>query len=66
MVRVTLTTSVQLTARFDMDVSEFYSIGGQTLFINRMCALLDITDTSRFKVVGVYAGSVIVDSVIDV
>lgn len=66
MVRVTLTTSVQLTARFDMDVSEFNSIGGQTLFINRMCALLDIQDTSRFKIVGIYTGSVIIDSVIDV
>jgi len=42
MVRVKLTSGVQLTARFEMDISEFYSLGGSTLFINRMCALLDI------------------------
>ena len=30
-----------------------------------MCAILDIEDTSRFKVVGIYSGSTVVKSVID-
>lgn len=56
-VRVTLTNSIQLTARFDMDINQFYADDGVTKFINRMCALLQINDTSRVKVVGVYSGS---------
>ena len=35
------------------------------MFIDRMCALLDIDDTSRFKVVGIYSGSTVVESVIE-
>lgn len=40
-----------------MDINQFYADDGVTKFINRMCALLQITDYSRVKVVGVYAGS---------
>jgi hypothetical protein len=57
-VRVTLTNSIQLTARFAMNIDDFFRDDGVTRFINRMCALLSINDTSRVKVVGVYAGSV--------
>lgn len=57
-VRVSLTNTIQLTTKFDMDISKFYSDDGVTKFIDRMCALLGITDTSRVKVVGVYEGSV--------
>lgn len=64
-VRVSLTNSIQLTARFAMNISSFYAMDGVTLFINRMAALLQINDTSRIKVVGVYSGSVIVDTFID-
>lgn len=64
-VRVSLSNSIQLTARFAMNISSFYAMDGVTLFINRMAALLQINDTSRIKVVGVYAGSVIIDSFID-
>ena len=63
--RVSLTNSVQLTARFDMSVDDFYKKDGETMFINRMCAALGITDFSRVKIVGVYAGSVVIQSVIE-
>lgn len=43
----------------------FFSIDGQTKFIDRMCALLGVTDTSRMKVVGVYNGSVYVVAYIE-
>lgn len=57
-VRVTLTNSIQLTTKFDMNIDDFYKDDGVTKFINRLCALLQITDTSRVKVVGVWSGSV--------
>lgn len=41
-----------------MNISDFFSNNAQTLLINRMCALLQINDTSRVKIVGVYNGSV--------
>jgi hypothetical protein len=41
-----------------MDLNTFFASDGQNLFIDRMCAVLGITDTSRMKVVAVYAGSV--------
>ncbi len=63
-VRVSLTNSIQLTARFSMDINQFFADDGVTKFINRMCALLQITDYSRVKVVGVYAGSVTIVSYI--
>lgn len=65
LVRVSLTNSIQLTARFEMDINDFYSIGGETLFIDRMCAILDIEDTSRLKIVGIYQGSVEVKAYIE-
>jgi spore maturation protein SpmB len=41
-----------------MAASDFFSNNGVTRFINRMAALLQISDTSRIKVVGVYTGSI--------
>ncbi len=58
LVRVSLSNSIQLTARFAMDINDFYSNNGQTKFIDRMCALLNVADTSRLKIVGIYNGSV--------
>jgi hypothetical protein len=58
LVRVSLTNSIQLTARFEMNINDFFRDDGVTKFINRMAALLKINDTSRIKVVGVYQGSV--------
>jgi hypothetical protein len=48
-----------------MNINDFFSNNGQTLFIDRMCALLQINDTSRLKIVGVYNGSVTVISYIE-
>lgn len=64
-VRVSLTNSIQLTARFAMNIDDFFRDDGVTKFINRMCALLSINDTSRVKIVGVYTGSVQVVSIIE-
>lgn len=64
-VRVSLTNSIQLTARFSMDINDFFAQDGQTKFIDRMCAVLGIEDTSRLKIVGIYNGSVIVHAFID-
>lgn len=47
-----------------MPISEFYAKNGTTLFIDRMAALLGITDTSRIKIVGVFSGSVSVVAMI--
>lgn len=48
-----------------MDIKQFFSDKSRvTTFINNVCALLNITDTSRVKVVGVYSGSTIVTAVI--
>lgn len=57
MVRVSLTNSVQLTLHFAMNISDFYSNNGQTRLIDRMCAIFQITDQSRVKIVGIYTGS---------
>jgi|JI61114C2RNA_FD_contig_31_427163_length_411_multi_1_in_0_out_0_2 hypothetical protein len=56
--RITITNSIQLTAKFNMDIDAFYTMDGKTQFIDRMAALLGITDRSRIKVVGIYRGSV--------
>ena len=65
MVRVSLTNSIQLTARFSMSIDEFYDMDGETKFIDRMCAVLKVTDTSRLKIVGIYEGSVIIQSFLE-
>ncbi len=48
-----------------MDINLFFSNDGQTKFIDRMCAVLGITDTSRLKIVSIYNGSVSVTAFID-
>ena len=40
-------------------------MGGETKFIDRMAAILNVDDTSRIKIVGIYTGSVVVTAVID-
>lgn len=62
-VRVTLTSSVQVTARLSLDINTFYSSNGITTFVDQMCAFLGVT-TDRLKIVGVYSGSTVVDFVI--
>ncbi len=48
-----------------MDINDFYANDGQTKFIDRVCAVLGIVDTSRLKIVGIYNGSVVIHAYID-
>ena len=64
-VRVSLTNSIQLTARLDIDINSFYSINGATIFIDRVCSVLGIVDQSRLKIVSIYNGSVVLTTYID-
>jgi hypothetical protein len=47
-----------------MDPSQFFDNTVMSSFIDNLCALLGVTDTSRIKVVGVYTGSTIVKAMI--
>lgn len=62
-VRLSVTNNVQISARIQTTLPEFFANGGVTKFVDRMCAYLNIT-TDRLKVVGVYTGSAVVDYVI--
>lgn len=64
LVRVRLTSSVQLTLRFSMNINDFFSTSGPTRLVDRMCAILNINDQSRVKIVGIYNGSTSVDVII--
>jgi len=59
-VRITLINSVQLTLRFAINVSDFFKTYGPTRLIDRMCAILQITDQSKVKIVGIYTGSTVI------
>lgn len=48
-----------------MDINDFFNIDGETKFVDRMCALLNVTDTSRLKIVGVFTGSVIIQAYLE-
>lgn len=63
--RLTITNSIELTAKFSMSIEDFYNMDGRTKFIDRMVALLGLSDRSRIKVVGIYRGSVIVESFVE-
>lgn len=58
-VRVRLSNFVQLSARININVRDFYNNNGPTTFITNICAFLGI-DTGRLKIVGVYEGSAVV------
>lgn len=60
LVRISLTDSVQLTLHFAMKIDDFYRVDGKTRLVDRICALFNIKDQSRVKIVGIYAGSTIV------
>lgn len=62
---ISLVDSISLTTHFAVDINTFFSSNLLTTFINNLCALLKITDTSRVKVVGVYNGSVIINTQIE-
>ena len=62
---IELTESIQLTTHFEMNISDFFASNTSvTNFINNLCALLNIVDTSRVKVVGVHSGSTAVTAVV--
>lgn len=65
LVRITLTDSIQLTTHFVMNASQFFTASVYSNFINNLCALLDIKDASRVKVVGVFTGSTIIQAFIE-
>lgn len=58
---VELTETVQLTTHFAINITDFFNSNNAiTNFINNLCALLNIQDTSRVKVVGVHSGSTVI------
>lgn len=57
LVRVRLTSAVQLSLHFSMNINDFFSNNGPTRLVDRMCAILGIVDQSTVKIVGVYSGS---------
>lgn len=63
-VRVRLSSFIQLSARIDIPIADFYSNNGLTSFITNICAFLGI-DTGRMKIVGVRSGSTVVEAVIN-
>lgn len=56
--------SIMTKVRMDWSLSEFYSNGGTTRFVDRVAASLGIP-SYRIKTVAVYEGSVIVDFIIE-
>lgn len=55
-----MTDTIQLTTHFSMNISDFMTDTVRSSYLNNLCALLHINDTSRVVIVGVYTGSVIV------
>ena len=47
-----------------MNASDFFSNTVMSSFISNLCALLNIQDQSRVKVVGVYSGSIVINAFI--
>ena len=64
LIRVRLTNAIQLTLRFAVDVNSFFSTNGPTRLVDRICAIFNINDQSRVKIVGVYTGSTAVSVII--
>jgi hypothetical protein len=61
-----LVDSITLTTHFAMDINSFFANNSTlTNFINNLMAILQISDTSRVKVVGVYTGSLLINVVIE-
>lgn len=64
-VQISLINTIQLTAHFDIAFSDFFTNNGQSLFVDRICALLKITDYSRVKVVSIFNGSIGIVTYVD-
>jgi hypothetical protein len=62
---ISLSETLQLTTHFSMDINTFFSNPGYlTDFITNLAALLNVTDTSRIKVVGVLSGSTTIATIL--
>lgn len=57
--------SVKATIKLNQAVGDFFSSNGTGKFIDKMCSILGITDTSRLKIVGIYKGSIVIDFYIE-
>ncbi len=64
LVDLALTDTIQLTTHFAMNATSFMATDLLSRYIDRLCSMLGITDTSRVKVVGVLSGSTIVQTII--
>lgn len=64
MVETIVTNSVKVSLRLDTTVDDFYKNDMASSFIDKMTAFLGIS-MDRIRIVGVRAGSVIVDFTID-
>ena len=62
--RVSLTNSIKLTAKFSIDLAEFYQSDGEDKFVSRIAAELSIEE-DRVKVVGVYGDPVTIKAFIE-
>lgn len=60
-IRMSFVNSVKASVRLDQAVGDFFTTNGTGKFIDKMCLILGITDTSRLKIVGVYKGSTVID-----
>ena len=60
-VEVKALESIQLTVRMNSTVDDFFATEGELSYIERLALQLGIA-TNRIKIVGVYTGSVVVDS----
>ena len=56
-VRVRLSSFIQISARLNVAVADFFTNNGPTTFLTNICAFLGI-DTGRLKIVSVKSGSV--------
>jgi hypothetical protein len=59
-VRLTLSSYLQLTTRFDVDLSTFYTNNGEATILTKIAAFLNI-DPAQIKIVSINTGSVIAD-----
>lgn len=60
-IKLSTKNSVALSFRLDMTVDDFFNSNGASTFLSRMSAALGIS-TSRIRIVGVYEGSVVIES----
>ena len=63
-IRIEPRDAIMTKVRMEWSLSEFYTNGGTTRFVDRLAASLGIA-SHRIKTVAVYEGSVVVDFIIE-